>query len=464
MASFIQDKIYPLLPVFLQNIGISIFGYTWRKRRFGGVFQQELNACRIREKYSRAEWEQYQTIELRKLLLHSFDTVLFYREKFAASSITRDALENYTLSELKQLPFLTKEDLRNFGESTLISSSEEKGAEFYASSGSTGTPTRILFSSNMHQKWSAAFEARIRNWAGVHNQMARGMIGGRRVVPDGQAKPPFFRYNQMENQVYFSAYHISPNHVANYVSAMWKYKVEYMTGYAVSNYLLALFIQQAGLKAPPMKAVITSSEKLTQEMRTTLEQVYACKVYDGWSGVEACALVSECEEGSLHISEDVGIIEIVDEAGKEVMEGMSGEVVCTGLLNYAQPLIRYKIGDRMTKGIGTCSCGREMPLIKEIDGRIEDVVIGPDGRQMVRFHGIFVGIPTIERGQIIQHALDRIEVKIQNRIPLSEDEKASIQKRMKSQLGNVEVVIEEHASIPQTSNGKFKAVISHLKK
>lgn len=457
-----QEKIYNLLPISLQNVAISIFGYLWQKRRFGGIFTEQVPLFKLREKYTKEEWGNYKNEQLKKLVLYAFNTVPFYNNKYFKVGLTKIELENITLDSLHRLPYLEKDELRLFSTSILLANDKEVNGKFYDSSGSTGTPVKIYYSEQFHQKWSGAFEARVRNWAGVTRFDARGMIGGRRVVMEGNSRPPFYRYNYFEKQVYYSAYHISPTNASNYVEAMWKYKIQYMTGYAVSNYLLALYIKQQGLSVPEMKAVITSSEKLTLEMREVIQDVYQCKVFDGWSGVEACALVTECEHGSLHISEDVGIIEIIDENGNEVSEGETGEVVCTGFLNYDQPLIRYRIGDRMTKGSGTCKCGRNMPLIKEIEGRLEDIVTGPDGRQMVRFHGIFIGIQAIERAQVIQHSLSHIEIKIQNEISLKNEEIELINKRVISQLGDMKIDVVQHQKIDQTGNGKYKAVISHL--
>jgi phenylacetate-CoA ligase len=317
----------------------------------------------------------------------------------------------------------------------------------------------------MHQLWSAAYEARVRHWAGVDRFMSRGMIGGRRIVAEGKAKPPYYRYNRFENQIYFSAYHISPSTVANYLDAIRKYKPDYMTGYAMSNYLLARFIHEQKLEAPKLHAVITSSEQLTQQMRDTFEKVYDCKTYDGWSGVEACGLVSECEYGKLHISPDVGLIEILDKQGIPVKPGETGEVVCTGFLNYEQPLIRYKIGDYMTLAVNqSCSCRREMPIIENIVGRIEDVVIGKDGREMVRFHGIFIGLDKIIQAQVIQEDIDTIQLNIVSETPLTNAEKEILTKRIYSQLGDVNVQIFQLKEIPCSANGKHKAVISKVKR
>ena len=105
------------------------------------------------------------------------------------------------------------------------------------------------------------------------------MIGGRRILPDAQPSPPYYRYNFIEKQVYFSAYHLTPLAVKNYVEGIKKYSVEYMVGYAFSNYLLAKLIVEQGIQVPELKAVLTSSEKLTKEMRDTFRKAYNCKAF-----------------------------------------------------------------------------------------------------------------------------------------------------------------------------------------
>jgi phenylacetate-CoA ligase len=463
MAGFIQDKIYPKLPLFAQNLAISIFGYFWQKRRFGGVFDSELIEFRNREKFTAQQWENYQTQELRKLIISAFVNVPLYNEKYSKAGFCLNDFENFELADLSKLPYLEKDELRLFGTTTLLSLKKDKKGVFFSSSGSTGTPTRIYFSETMHQKWSAAFESRIRNWANLSIKDARGMIGGRRVISMADAKPPFYRFNSFERQVYFSAYHINAKNAIDYLEGMQKHHIKYMTGYAMSNYLLARFVEQSGLKAPKLQAVITSSEKLTQEMRDTFKRVYDCKTYDSYSGLEACGLISECEFGKLHVSPDVGYIEFIKDDGSYALPGESGEMICTGFLNYDQPLIRYRIGDVAKLSLNqTCECKRTMPIVEEIIGRTEDVITGADGRKMVRFHGVFLDIPSIVEGQIIQHSLTGFEIKVVLNKQLTNEEKQCMHERMESQLGNVDVTINEVDSIPRMPSGKFKAVISHV--
>lgn len=443
---------------------ISGYGYQWKKRRFGGVFPAAYKAAKDREGFSKEKWLDYQNEQLRKIVLHTYKHVPFYKRKFHEARLSSGELTKINSDSLHHLPVIIKDELRQFGTSTLLSSVRERRGQFFASSGSTGTPARILFSHAMHQRWFALFEARVRNWAGVNSFIPRGMIGGRRIIGDAENQPPFYRYNSFEKQVYFSAYHISKRNAEDYLQGMNKHHVEYMTGYAMSNFFLARFFKELSIEAPQLKSVITSSEKLTKEMRKVFTEVYNCKTFDGWSGVEACGLISECEHGNLHISPDAGIIEVLDDDMQPVEAGVAGTVYCTGFLNYDQPLIRYNIGDSIILSNETCSCGRAMPVVKEIIGRTEDVVIGKDGREMVRFHSIFNGMAAIKKAQVIQESLDDIIVKVVVEDKLLQKERVLMASRIKSQLGDVTVFIEEVENIPLAANGKFKAVISKIKR
>ena len=105
-----------------------------------------------------------------------------------------------------------------------------------------------------------------------------------------------------------------------------------------------------------------------------------------------------------------------------------------------------------------------MPIIKEVLGRIEDVIVGPDGRQMVRFHGVFVNQPHILEGQIIQEALDLIHVKVVPVKGFNQQDINDIVHRVQQRLSEtVKVEVEAVAEIPRTKAGKFQAVISNIK-
>ena len=181
--------------------------------------------------------------------------------------------------------------------------------------------------------------------------------------------------------------------------------------------------------------------------------------------MENSVFASECHHGRLHVSPDAGFVEVLKDGGIPCEPGEVGEVVATGLIRKYQPFVRYRLGDLAAWDTEPCPCNRPLPVLKEIVGRIEDVIVGLDGRQMVRFHGIFVNQPHVREGQVIQETLNRIRVKVVPTDRFGSIDSQDIVQRMRQRLGpQVEVIVETVGQIPRTSTGKFNAVVSLLPK
>ena len=105
-------NLYYKLPVFFQNLLITIYGYYWKRRRFGRFYKEDIIKWKKRDLFTEKQWKDYQTKELRKLLLHAFDTVPYYTEKYLKHGFKRVDFEKFQLSDLKKLPFLDKDDYR----------------------------------------------------------------------------------------------------------------------------------------------------------------------------------------------------------------------------------------------------------------------------------------------------------------------------------------------------------------
>lgn len=137
----------------------------------------------------------------------------------------------------------------------------------------------------------------------------------------------------------------------------------------------------------------------------------------------------------------------------------------TGFANTKQIFIRYRIGDLAAWAAEPCPCGREsLPVLSDLLGRQEDTVVAPDGREMVRFHGLFVGLTGVAEGQVVQESLHRFLINIVPTPNRTRDESQTVHKRLIERLGpDIEVEIREVESIPRETNGKFRAVISHVK-
>lgn len=457
---------YPHAPVWLQNLGISLYGLAWRNERLGGDFEQYVSGFRERDRWSPQQMQAYVDEQLRAVLLHAYDQVPYYNRVWTEAGIDGSELAHMTMARLPRLPITPKQDLRAAPEDFVARdvAARQKLHRYYTS-GSTGTPITHICTSEGHRRFTAAREVRSFGWAGTSLCKPRSMIGGRLVVPRDVTSPPYHRYNLAERQLYFSAFHIAPASVQDYVRAFNRYRPRVLTGYAYSHYLLARMMCEQGLTLDyEPDALILSSEKLTQEMKQVIRSAFRARAYEEYGAVENCMLANECECGSLHASPDFGIMEIVDEKGVPVAAGVEGRILCTGLLNEVQPLIRYEIGDVGVWSRESCPCGRDhLPVLQEIVGRLEDVVIGPNGREMVRFHGIFIGLPTVLEGQVVQEASARFVVKVVATAKFGKEEEAIIRRRFAERLGSVSVQIERVHDIPRTERGKFRAVISFVR-
>jgi phenylacetate-CoA ligase len=457
-------KMYPYLPVPVQNAGISAYGYVYRRERFGRHFPPTLKAFEERERWDAERLRAHTTAELRRIAARALEAP-FYREAWAAAGLSRSDVAEITPETLCRVPILRKVSLRR-APAAFVPDRGHRGRRVlsYHSSGSTGTPIRMFCTAADQQRFAAAREARSYRWAGTSILRPRAMIGGQPIVPTAHAGPPYYRYNLAERQVYFSAYHLAPEHIRDYVDGFDRHEPESVTGYAFSQFLLARCMLEQGLSfrvAP--KAAITSSEKLTGRMRRTIKEAWGCQAYEEYGSVENVGLATECEAGSLHVSPDFGVLEIVDDEGYPVPPGTEGRVVCTGLLNETQLLVRYEIGDTAAWSGEPCKCGRaHLPVITGITGRIEDVVVGRDGRELVRFHGIFIDLPFVLEGQVVQHSIDRLTVRVIADNGFGEEQAQLIRQRVEARLGQVEVSVERTSELERTSRGKLRAVISHV--
>lgn len=453
------DDLYARLPTPIQNLSISLYGIYWHRLRFGGKYKQFRIGYQNREHWSTKEWEEYQRQKLQELIKIAYDKVPYYRSRWSQEQVAA-ALSG----DLRALPLLDKEPLRSNPMDFMREDQSDKRHWSFSTSGSTGTPISTKWLASELQDSLAVREVRSANWAGVSYKLPRATFSGRMVEPDPNSKGPYYRYNTAEKQVYFSPFHLSLDTADFYVSAITKHKIQWMTGYAVSFYLLAKYILEKDLKVQGLKAIITTSEKLTREMRSVMEKAYSCKIYEEYSTVENVVFASECECGRLHVSPDVGIVEILRPDGTPCAAGEPGEVVATCLMRSFQPFIRFRLGDMAAWEESPCPCGRSMPVLKEVIGRIEDIVTGPDGRQMVRFHGIFTNQPNIIEGQIIQESLLEINVNVVAASSYSQRDTDEIVRRIQQRLGNeVMVKVNIVQKIPRLPSGKFQAVISKVK-
>ena len=455
----LAERIYFASPVWAQQAMVAAYGWWWYRRRFGPHFHRLVAEFKARDGWTSEQIRAYQEKQLGCVLAAAWHSP-YYHQIFAEAGVTP---HQPPLEVLQKLPFLSKETLRTRAKDLLTQSPLPKGTIVFKSSGTTGTPTEIYYTPEFHALELAVPAVRNLGWAGINYRDRRVMFGVRKVCHFDQAKPPFWRFSPAEDMAYASIYHLSPRFLPYYLEFLRSYRPAVIMGYPSALHTIARYALDNNDLPAPAKAVFTTSETVTDQIRESVETAWRCRVWDRYGAVEMCVFASQCEFGRYHVSPEVGIIEIVDRAGHPVPPGVMGEVICTGLQNTLQPLIRYRIGDVARWSIEqNCLCGHQMPILEAVEGRFEDICYTPDGREMLRFDTVFKGVEHIREAQVVQEKLDCFTVYVVPGEGFDAHDVERIRSNMRLHVGNVRTDVKPVETILRTASGKFRAVICNL--
>jgi phenylacetate-CoA ligase len=366
-----------------------------------------------------------------------------------------------SLSEIRRLPLLTKEELQQ--PAARITSSRYGGMHLQEvhTGGTTGKPLTIYCDRATLQR-NYAFFARFREWAGVPSGARVATFAGRTLVSPAQEAPPFWRRNAAANTLLFSSYHISPRTVEAYIGALEAFRPALIDSYPSSLEPIARHILSRGGSSLKPTAVITSSETLTPSVRELIEQALRTRVFDHYGAAEMAALVTQCQAGTYHVNPEFGIVEVLRD-GEPVAAGESGDLVATGFINPVMPLIRYATGDTAIQGAETCPCGRAFPTLLAIEGRRDDVLITPDGRRIGRLDPIFKAVSSLHETRIVQDAADHVRVEMVLHTDLAPEEDTSLRRELGNRLGPLmRVDLVRVSRLPRTARGKLQAVVNEV--
>jgi phenylacetate-CoA ligase len=220
-----------------------------------------------------------------------------------------------------------------------------------------------------------------------------------------------------------------------------------------------------GLELPRPLAVITSAETLYDHDKHEIQEAFDTKTFNQYASSDTGAFICDCDHGQLHVNPEFGICEILGSDGKPARPGEEGEIVTTSFCNREQVLIRYRIGDRAVMGPEeTCTCGRNMPRIASVTGRIDDILYIPERGFVGRFDPVFKGLAGIYEAQIIQESLGELKVKLVPSASFDDQAESHLLINLRAKVGDaIHIDIERVQEIPRGPNGKFRTVVSQCR-
>jgi phenylacetate-coenzyme A ligase PaaK-like adenylate-forming protein len=439
-------EIYARLPIALQDVCTSAQGALYHQWRYGGIHPQFLAYLRRTEFLSADGLHALQSAEQQRLLHFAVRHVPFYRH--------RDPME-----------FTGKDQVRERPEDFLADTFPRRALIAWHTSGTTGKPLTIFYSREAMQKMWAFVEV-YRNTAGVTRNDRRGQFTGKMIVPAGQAvyNKTFWRHDWANHALLLSSVHLLPENLPYYAAALERFGPLYLCGYPSCLYVLAEYYRQAGRPPLRLQAALTSAETLLDYQRRVIEETFQTRVFDQYGQTEMQSFWYECAAGRMHAHPLAGVTEIVRPDGSPAPPGEMGEVVLTGLVNYAMPLLRYRTGDTAQFAAQPCPCGRAMPVIEEIGGRLEDFVYTRDRGFLGRLDPVLKGVRHIVESQIEQQSLDLLHIRFVPAPHFTPEDLQALESNLRARVGpGIHLEFEQTDHIARTASGKFRFVISRLR-
>jgi phenylacetate-CoA ligase len=283
------------------------------------------------------------------------------------------------------------------------------------------------------------------------------------VEPDPDSTGPFHRYNAAERQTYLSPYHLGPDTVDQYIDALRRSDCQWIEGYASATHDIAHMALERGIECPRLRAIITTAEPSSMRLREDVRRAFGCRAHEDYGLVEEACMALECEHGALHAFPDSGYVEILDEDGQPCPPGEFGEIVATSFVRLAQPFVRYHTGDVAAWRAEPCACGRAMPVFESVEGRLDDIVVGADGRRVGRLSTVPKHLEGVVFTQFVQERPGAVLVRVVAEGDLRPDVREELLRRLETRLGSeTDIEIEQVDELERTARGKMRAVVSSV--
>ncbi|NLN49354.1 MAG: phenylacetate--CoA ligase family protein, partial [Clostridiales bacterium] len=321
----------------------------------------------------------YQEKKLRRLINHVYEYVPYYRNLFKKNNIVPSTIKS--LRDLEKIPISDKTTIRNssgYPNCMFARSQSKRRVTFGHTGGTTGEPLILARDINTRSYTWAAYW-RWLSWMGLNRGDKSATIWGQPVLQTS-VKENLVKTlaDKMNNTIRLNAYNLNNNDLGLFTEKIMKFKPKHLHGYTSSMIAFARYVERNSIDLPPMK-ISTTAEVLEPHHRQYLQHIFGNEIFDQFGCGECNSIAFECgaHEG-LHVSSEHLIAEISDDCHKYGEN--KGELILTDLDNFYMPVIRYKNGDVIEIADEQCTCGRNLPLIKSIGGRIADLIVTPNGK------------------------------------------------------------------------------------
>jgi phenylacetate-CoA ligase len=357
---------------------------------------------------------------------------------------------------MSELPILTRRDLQTSAGTWRASAPVSHGkVSELKTSGSSGEPVSVRVTAQVFML-RAALTLRGHEWHGLNFKAPFAAIRGGIREKNGMASMDAPQWGGMVSSLVATG----NSHALDITTP-----VDEQVGWLRARRPAILLSLPSNLEAlldlipekwPALSHVLTISETLTPSLRQRLQSQWQCRVYDKYSSEELGSIAIECAHGNYHTSEHL-IVEVLREDGTACQPGEVGRVVITDTWNFATHMVRYDIRDYAIAG-STCACGRGLPVLSRIMGRVRHLMVLPDGRRFWPLFGMrqYGEIAPIHQMQFVQTAVDALLIRYVCDRALDDSEMQAVVLRVNSQVGHAMNISFERSLVPLNAGAGYK--------
>lgn len=406
--------------------------------------------------------EKIQIEKLKTILTFAYNKVPFFRRFYNQYGFHPSKFR--TLDDIRKFPIITKELARDVPlEERTATGADISRCALKTTSGSTGIPVTILEDKRSQDYADAYFLRRFLEYGFKPWMKTIRLINEPINKPKstGDARSELLK-KFLRNR--FKGLVISEN-IKNSIKVIKEDQPDFIVSAPSYLNVIAKEANELGISSIRPKVIVSCSEILNEANRDFLSSSFNSQVYDGYGCIEIAPLgmAWECRERlGLHVNMDVVFLEFLKD-GEQVSPGEKGEVVATSLFRFVTPMIRYRVGDIVTLSDEECTCGREMPLIKNIEGKTVDFIKMSDGRMISPYAVInsIQHIKGIAQFQVVQKKLKKIVINIEKGKKFTRNTLAQIKSVCTELFGyDMEIGINLVEDFPIKRGKKFRLVQS----
>lgn len=468
---------------FLKNAGVEIEDPPSRRadpvrwRAYMSTFEQShwlitRNVERYYETLTATQWlspaqiRDLQDEKLRRMIRHAYRSVPYYRARMQERGLRPEDIRGQ--EDLHKLPFLTKSDVRKHLHFDIMQEGVSHADILKIStSGSTGEPFVCYADrSQLEFRWAATL--RSQEWTGYRFGDPTVRLWHQTI---GMSQSQAFKEHLdawFANRTFIPVFEMTADGLEKITKMIVEAEPVLIDGYAEAFNFLAGFLESRGGLSFRPKALMSSAQSLPPTSRALIEKAFGCPVFDKYGSREFSGIAYETDAHNGHAVVAEGYIVEILVDGRPALPGEVGEVVVTDLNNYCMPFIRYRIGD-LAEAIDNSApsvCGRGLPRIGAIQGRVQSIIQGTDGHFVPGTffaHALKEYDYAISRFQVVQEEVGAIKFRVVKAARYSDETLDEIKALIRRYLGSslrIDVVFEDQIEMVRT--GKHLASISKL--